>query len=158
MLKGNITISVSGRTLLFFLLLLLIPELFPAGRAAAQTPSAAPAAAFSSSELKLVGTIRSSSFSGAVFSDSTGTQSFFRLNDKLPDGSRLVQISSKSIQLKNADGSQYELFISQDLKTAGQTAPPSDEHRTCEAGGDCSQTWAQYQPFERQEPQRGFSI
>ena len=124
MLKGNITISVSRRTLLFFLLLLLIPELFPAGHATAQPPSAAPAAALSSSELKLVGTINSSSFSGAVFSDSTGTQLFFRLNDKLPDGSRLVQISSKSIQLKNADGIQYELFISQDLKAAGQTAPP----------------------------------
>lgn len=128
MLKGNIAMPVGGRTagktavLLLFPLLLLL-QLFPADRAVAQTPPAAPAAA-SSSGLKLIGTIRSSSFSGAVFSDNAGIQSFFRLYDQLPEGYRLVQISSKSILIKNADGIQYELFISQDIKTAGQTVPP----------------------------------
>ena len=115
MLKGNIAVSASRKIFLSFLLLLLIAlEFLSAVRADAQP----------SSELKLIGTIRSSSFSGAVFSDSAGLQTFFRINTPLPDGSRLVQVSSKSILLKNTDGSQYELFISQDLKTAGMAAPP----------------------------------
>lgn len=129
MLKWNIAMPV-GRgaarktaLLLLFTLLLILAELFPADRADAQIPPAAPAAA-SSSGLTLIGTIRSASFSGAVFSDSAGMQSFFRLYDQLPEGYRLVQISSKSILIKNADGLQYELFISQDIKTAGQTVPP----------------------------------
>lgn len=113
MFKGNLTISVTRKAFLPALLLITL-EFFVAAGAEAQ----------STAGLKLIGTINSASFSGAVFSDNAGLQSFFRINAPLPDGSRIVQVSSKSILLKNPDSTQYELFISQDLRTAGQTVPP----------------------------------
>jgi hypothetical protein len=129
MLKRQITLFVGKRTagktalLLVLMVVFSLPEFFPADRAAAQPRPATPAAAPSSSGLKLIGTIRSSSFSGAVFSDSVGMQSFFRLYDQLPDGLKLVQILSNSILLKNAEGIQYELFISQELNAVVSAVP-----------------------------------
>ena len=48
-------------------------------------PSSGPAA--ESSSYKLIGTVEGEQFSGAVLEDSTG-QAFYRINQKLPDGSQ----------------------------------------------------------------------
>jgi hypothetical protein len=59
----------------------------------------------------LVGTIRSGDFSGAVVIVSKGEQSFFRLFEKLPDGSQLIKVREDSIVLKGTDGLTYEMYI-----------------------------------------------
>jgi hypothetical protein len=60
----------------------------------------------------LVGTIQSKDFSGATIIVDKGEQTFFRLFDKLPDGSQIVKVMTDYIVLKKDDGSTYELFIS----------------------------------------------
>jgi hypothetical protein len=72
----------------------------------------------------LIGTIRSGDFSGAVIIVAKGEQSFFRLFEKLPDGSQVVQVRDDSISLKGTDGTIYDMFISHE-KTAGSVAPPT---------------------------------
>ncbi|HYA88350.1 MAG TPA: hypothetical protein VEI57_14945 [Nitrospirota bacterium] len=71
----------------------------------------------------LIGTIRSGDFSGAVIKVEKGEQSFFRLFEKLPDGSQLVQVRDDSISIKGTDDTLYDMFISHE-KTLGSDAPP----------------------------------
>jgi hypothetical protein len=71
----------------------------------------------------LIGTIRSGDFSGAVINIAKGEQSFFRLFEKLPDGSQIVQVRNDSISIKGTDGILYDMFISHE-KTLGSAAHP----------------------------------
>lgn len=71
----------------------------------------------------LVGTIRSGDFSGAVIIVAKGEQSFFRLFEKLPDGSQVVKVRDDCISLKGSDGTLYDMYISHE-KTIGSAAPP----------------------------------
>jgi hypothetical protein len=64
---------------------------------------------------KLIGTIKSDGFIGAVLSDAKGDQVFYRLKEKLPDGSQIVAVRSDSISLKSADGTPYEIYIAHDM-------------------------------------------
>ena len=77
---------------------------------------------------RLIGTIQSKNFIGAVFSDSKGEQTFYRVFDTLPDGSKIVAVRSDSISLKGASGTRYDIFVNHDMKTVavgaeGQSAP-----------------------------------
>lgn len=75
---------------------------------------------------RLIGTIQSRNFIGAVFSDSKGEQSFYRVFDTLPDGSKIVAVRSDSISLKGTDGMSYDMYIAHDMKAVGaasQNAP-----------------------------------
>jgi hypothetical protein len=72
---------------------------------------------------QLVGTVQSSHFSGAVFDDGTGKQSFYRLHTTLPDGSEIVQIGKKSILVKQSDGEVYEMFTVGGKSHAPQSPP-----------------------------------
>jgi len=81
------------------------------------------------STFRLIGTIKSEALSGAVFNDAAGQQSFYRLNERLPDGSQVVKIYENSILLKGTDGVQYELFILHELKTAVPAPPTPDISR-----------------------------
>ena len=81
------------------------------------------AAAAEPAGFNLIGTIVSEAFTGAVIKDGTGMQSFFRLHEALPDGSKIVSVKADSISLKGADGSLYDMFISHE-KTAASAAPP----------------------------------
>jgi hypothetical protein len=72
----------------------------------------------------LIGTIRSGDFSGAVILVAKGEQSFFRLHEKLPDGSQIVKIRDDSISIKEADGTLYDMYISHE-RIAGSAASPS---------------------------------
>jgi hypothetical protein len=67
---------------------------------------------------RLIGMIRSIYFTGVVLSDPKGEQSFYRLFDKLSDGSQIVAVRSDSISLKGADGTSYDMYIAHDTKTA----------------------------------------
>jgi len=81
----------------------------------------------------LVGTIQSGDFSGAVISVAKGEQSFFRLFEKLPDGSQIVAVRPDYITLKGPDGVTYELFILHETKNVAsvQREIPADPY----AGG-----------------------
>jgi len=81
---------------------------------------------------RLLGTIEGRAFTGAVLSDSTGVQSFYRLNEKLPDGSQLVEVRSDSISLRGTDRITYEIYISHDTKTVAsvQHDVPADPYAT----------------------------
>jgi hypothetical protein len=77
---------------------------------------------------RLIGTIQSKNFIGAVFSDSKGEQSFYRVFDTLPDGSKIVAVRSDSISLKGASGTRYDIYVNHDMKTvavgAGSQSAP----------------------------------
>ena len=59
----------------------------------------------------LIGTIQSDDFSGAVISVAKGEQSFFRLFEKLHDGSQIIKIRADSIVLRGTEGLTYEMYI-----------------------------------------------
>jgi len=64
---------------------------------------------------RLIGTIQSEHFIGAVFSDPKGEQTFYRIFDALPDGSRIVAVRSDSISLKGTNGMSYDMYIAHDM-------------------------------------------
>lgn len=81
---------------------------------------------------RLIGTIQSENFTGAVFSDPKGEQSFFRSFDKLPDGSQIVAVRSDSISLKGTDGTSYDMYIAHDMTVS------SGRNAAAPAGPDVS--------------------
>jgi hypothetical protein len=66
--------------------------------------------AWAQSAYRLVGTIEGGPFTGAVIDDTKNPQAFYRLNDKLPDESRLVKVLHNRIVLKMPDGTNMELY------------------------------------------------
>jgi len=72
-------------------------------------PSSGPAVE-SSSIYKLIGTVEGEVFAGAVLEDTTG-QVFYRIHEKLPDGSQIVKVRRDRIVLQKADGGTSELQI-----------------------------------------------
>lgn len=89
----------------------------------------------------LIGTIQSQDFSGAVINVAKGEQSFYRLGDKLPDGSQIVKVRTDTILLKAADGSTYEMYVLHETRVtaalpyspldpfAGKVRTPPEERR-----------------------------
>ena len=84
-------------------------------------PSSAPAAVQSVS-YKLIGTVEGEQFAGAVLEDSTG-QAFYRMNQKLPDGSAIVQVMRDKVLIKRADGSTVPVEIVDDTKIVSMQKP-----------------------------------
>jgi len=80
------------------------------------------AAAAQPSGPRLVGTMEGAPFSGAVFDDGTGTQTFYRLHELLPDGSKIVKIGNDRIVVKRPDGEIYELFTTGAANAAAASA------------------------------------
>jgi hypothetical protein len=72
---------------------------------------------------RLIGTIQSKNFIGAVFSDSKGEQSFYRVFDTLPDGSKIVAVRPDSITLKGTDGMSYDMYIAHDMTKSAISTP-----------------------------------
>jgi len=89
--------------------------LFGEGKAPANGP-----AAQASTSYKLIGTIEGLSFAGAVLEDATG-QVFYRMHQKLPDGSMIVKVMRDKILLKMAEGATLELQIVDDTKIVSMT-------------------------------------
>jgi len=124
MLRDQQSIAITiFSTLVPALSFLVITSLLAGSVSAQSGPNAAPENA--SSAYRLIGTVEGGSFAGAVLDDTAGKQSFYRLRELLPDGSRVVKVRSDSILLKQADGTLYELFITRNTKTAVQANPPA---------------------------------
>lgn len=68
-----------------------------------------------SSSYKLIGTVEGESFSGAVLEDSTG-QTFYRIREKLPDGSRIVKIKQDIITIQRSNGSTIDIQLTDDTR------------------------------------------
>lgn len=105
------------------LLTVMIGQMPGAGaQAIAQGIAPGPASAY-----RLVGTVESGPFTGAVLDDSEGGQAFYRLNEKLADESRIVKVKSDHIVLKWPDGATTELYASQgsSVSAAGTAQPRS---------------------------------
>ena len=83
--------------------------LFGEGRGSSGGP------AVESSSYKLTGTIEGGSFSGAVLEDSTG-QAFYRIHQKLPDGSQIIKVKRNKVTLQRPDGSTTEILVADDDK------------------------------------------
>lgn len=112
------------------------------GRAGAQPLSAGQTASPSIS--RLVGTVEGAPFSGAVFDDGSGIQSFYPLYGQLPDGSHLLKVRSKSIVVKKTDGALYEIFTTSGAYSAVTALPspsvsPSEPRETVTNFGTKSQ-------------------
>jgi hypothetical protein len=89
------------------------------------TATAQPAQGLDPSSYRLVGTITAGGLIGAVLVDAKGEQTFYRLNEQLPDGSKLVRVRSDSILIKRGDSTVNEIFIAHDTKSgAPQAGPP----------------------------------
>jgi hypothetical protein len=109
--------SQSRKGLLRALLLLQVLAFIAMPTRPARSQPAAEPQAF-----RLIGVVEGGKFTGAVLIDSTGEQTFYRLREELPDGSRITKVESDSIRLKRSDGSSYELFIIHDSKPSAPSA------------------------------------
>lgn len=72
---------------------------------------------------RLVGTVEGAPFSGAVFDEGSSGQTFYRLHEQLPDGSRIVKILRDSIVVKKTDGALYEIFTTGEANSAATAVP-----------------------------------
>ncbi len=89
-------------------------------------PSSVPAA--ETSVYKLIGTVEGEVFSGAVLEDMTG-QAFYRLHQKLPDGSQIIKVQRDRVAIRRADGGTTELQVVDDAKIVNVTRPGAGVRR-----------------------------
>lgn len=83
-------------------------------------PSSGPQA--ESVSYKLIGTVEGGQFAGAVLEDSSG-QSFYRIHQKLPDGSMIVKVMRDRVSLRRPDGVTVSLQIVDETKIVGVSTP-----------------------------------
>jgi general secretion pathway protein C len=76
-------------------------------------PSNGPATG--SSVYKLIGTMEGETFAGAVLEDSSG-QTFFRIHEKLPDGSTIIKVQHTKITIRRPEGGTFDLEVVDDTK------------------------------------------
>lgn len=83
-------------------------------------PSGGPAV--ESSTYRLIGTIEGQSFSGAVLEDTTG-QAFYRIQQKLPDGSMIIKVMRNKVTIKRSDGSTMDIHVVDDTTIVSMQKP-----------------------------------
>jgi general secretion pathway protein C len=83
-------------------------------------PSGGPAV--ESVSYRLIGTIEGESFAGAVLEDATG-QAFYRINQKLPDGSVIVKVLRDKITIKKPDGPLIDIQVVDDTRIVSVQKP-----------------------------------
>ena len=76
-------------------------------------PSGRPAV--ESVNYRLIGTIEGQSFSGAVLEDTSG-QAFYRIHQKLPDGSTIVKVMRHKITIRKPEGPTIDIQVVDDTK------------------------------------------
>jgi type II secretion system protein C len=64
---------------------------------------------------KLIGTVEGERFAGAVLEDKSG-QAFYRINEKLPDGSAMVKIMRDRVVIRRSDGVNVNIDVVDDTK------------------------------------------
>jgi hypothetical protein len=60
-----------------------------------------------------------------VIDDTKNPQALYRLNDKLPDESRIVKVEHNHIVLKSPDGTKTELYITPGAGSGSASAAPA---------------------------------
>jgi general secretion pathway protein C len=75
-----------------------------------------------SSSYRLIGTIEGESFAGAVLEDSTG-QTFYRIHQKMPDGSLIIKVMRDKITLRKPEGQTVDLVVADDTKIIAVPKP-----------------------------------
>jgi len=83
--------------------------------------SSGPAA--ESTVYRLIGTVEGELFAGAVLEDASG-QAFYRIHEKLPDGSTIVRVLRDKVIMKKADGATMELQLVDDAKIVNLSSKP----------------------------------
>ncbi len=91
--------------------------LFGDGRAPSSGPATAEAASY-----KLIGTVEGEQFAGAVLEDSAG-QAFYRIHQKLPDGSTIVKVMRDKIAIRRSDGVTVNLEVVDETKIVSVQKP-----------------------------------
>ena len=81
-----------------------------------KAPSRGESAAVVPSAYTLIGTVEGASFAGAVLQDATNIQTFYRLNEKLPDGSRIIKVRRDEVTLRLPDGGTIDIQVADDTK------------------------------------------
>jgi general secretion pathway protein C len=92
--------------------------LFGEGKGPSGGTTAAEATAF-----RLIGTVEGETFSGAVLEDPQGVQTFYRRDQKLPDGFQIVKVMRDRITLKKPAGGVMELQIIDDARIVSVSKP-----------------------------------
>lgn len=96
-----------------------------------------------SSPYRLIGTIEGGGErSGAVVDDGSGAQTFYRVGQRLPDGSRLVRVRRDRVLLSKPDGTSGELIVTDEVRASSApagagnvpSAAPAAEGATKESG------------------------
>ncbi len=80
------------------------------------------AASVETSVYKLIGTVEGDIFAGAVLEDTSG-QAFYRIHEKLPDGSRIIKVRRDRVTIKRPDGGTTDLQVVDDTKIVNVTKP-----------------------------------
>jgi general secretion pathway protein C len=78
-----------------------------------KTPSGGPAV--EQVNYRLIGTVEGANFSGAVLEDASG-QAFYRIKQKLPDGSAIVGVRHDKITIQRSEGGTYDIQLADDAK------------------------------------------
>src|SRR5208283_3987743 len=73
------------------------------------------AARASTANYKLIGTVEGERFAGAVLEDKSG-QAFYRINEKLPDGSAMVKVMRDRVVIRRSDGVNVNIDVVDDTK------------------------------------------
>jgi general secretion pathway protein C len=76
-------------------------------------PSSGPATG--SSVYKLIGTMEGETFAGAVLEDGSG-QTFFRIHEKLPDGSAIIKVQHTKVTIRRPEGGTFDLEVVDETK------------------------------------------
>jgi general secretion pathway protein C len=75
------------------------------------------------SAFRLIGTIEGEHFAGAVLEDASGVQNFYRIHEKMPDGSQIVKVQRDKITIRRPDGGAFDLQIIDDTRIVSVSKP-----------------------------------
>ncbi len=75
------------------------------------------------SAFRLIGTIEGEYFAGAVLEDASGVQNFYRIHEKMPDGSQIVKVQRDKITMRRPDGGTFDLQVVDDARIVNVSKP-----------------------------------
>ncbi len=81
------------------------------------------AASSEASAFRLIGTIEGEHFAGAVLEDASGAQNFYRIHEKMPEGSQIVKVQRDKITMRRPDGGTFDLQVIDDARIVNVSKP-----------------------------------